>query len=341
MKDWQKSIKDRNKIKSITERMMRSRLPVISVIAVIAVAGSLITFNIVTGGADSVNEAAASGIGGVGEFAAEGADKTALDKDEKLKEQLMSDSESEVSTDDEPAKNETGKIEYVVKNGDTLSEIASKYNVSVGAVAGTSGIRAIDELKVGQQLYIPTKDGFFYTVKKNDRLANILKKYDVSLDEFLADNHNIDIDIPAKGDEVFLPGAKPKNLIHGWLIPVRTRYVTSNYGWRRWPRKAFHKGLDLKAPYISVKAAKRGRVKYAGWLGGYGKVVIITHANGYKTLYAHLSRIYVRKGMRVGRGRIIGRSGNTGYSFGPHLHFEVSQRGRSLNPRSILKGLRN
>jgi murein DD-endopeptidase MepM/ murein hydrolase activator NlpD len=116
--------------------------------------------------------------------------------------------------------------------------------------------------------------------------------------------------------------------------------VTSGYGWRNWPRAAFHKGVDLKAFYVPVRAAKSGIVTYSGWLGGYGNAIIIQHDDTYKTLYAHLSRRHVAVGQRVRRGQVIGRTGDTGYSFGPHLHFEISKNGENVNPIKFLKGLR-
>jgi murein DD-endopeptidase MepM/ murein hydrolase activator NlpD len=75
-------------------------------------------------------------------------------------------------------------------------------------------------------------------------------------------------------------------------------------------------------------------------MGAYGKTVVIQHHGGYKTLYAHNSRIYVRRGQKVKRGAVISKSGNTGYSFGPHVHFEISRYGRHLNPAKYFKGLR-
>ena len=256
-----------------------------------------------------------------------------LEEDEKKKDALLGITRSS-----------SGKVlkkhKYKVQPGDTLSKISQKFNISVESIAGSTNIKTPDTIRVGQTLHIPSKEGFYYTIKKNDRLASIAQKYKISLEVIYKENRHIDLDLIKIEDEVFLLGAKPKNLIRGWLVPVFGRTVTSNYGWRRWPRRAFHKGIDLKAYYSSVRAAKSGRVTYAGWLGGYGKAIVISHANGYKTLYAHLSRIYIKKNANVPQGRVIGKTGNTGYSFGPHLHFEVSHNGRNINPRRFLKGLR-
>lgn len=288
-----------------------------------------------------------SAVGGVGEIAEVDLDEDFLKKieeTERKKNELLGISEeSEKSedaiADEEPAK-VIKKIKYRVRRNESLSTIASKFNVSVASIAGSSGIKVIDEVSVGQVVYVPSQEGFFYNVRRGNRLADILKKYKVPLEKFVAANPDINPDLLEAGEEIFLPGAKPKNLIRGWLVPVNSRYITSGYGWRNFPRRSFHRGLDLKAPYTSVRSAKRGVVTYAGWLGGYGRVVVIKHSGGYKTLYAHLSRIYTKKGRRVNRGTLIGRSGNTGYSFGPHLHFEVTKNGKNINPLRILKGLR-
>jgi len=81
-----------------------------------------------------------------------------------------------------------------------------------------------------------------------------------------------------------------------------------------------------------VQAAADGRVIYTGWFGGYGKIVIIYHGGGVSTLYAHLSQILTEEDRSVRKGEIIGRVGSTGYSTGPHLHFEVRVNGRPIDP---------
>jgi murein DD-endopeptidase MepM/ murein hydrolase activator NlpD len=85
-----------------------------------------------------------------------------------------------------------------------------------------------------------------------------------------------------------------------------------------------------------VVAAEAGGIIFAGWLGGYGNTVIIDHGGGYSTLYAHLSRIDVALGAEVARGQVIGRVGTTGFSTGPHLHWEVRVNGEPVEPRQFL-----
>jgi murein DD-endopeptidase MepM/ murein hydrolase activator NlpD len=101
----------------------------------------------------------------------------------------------------------------------------------------------------------------------------------------------------------------------------------------------FHEGVDIMAPAgVGVAAAGPGRVTWAGWRnGGWGELVVIAHADGVRSMYAHLSRIEVRVGERVGAGFEIGRVGATGDASGPHLHFEVRVRGAAVDPETALR----
>jgi murein DD-endopeptidase MepM/ murein hydrolase activator NlpD len=112
--------------------------------------------------------------------------------------------------------------------------------------------------------------------------------------------------------------------------------VTDRFG----PRgNRFHTGIDFPAGYgARVFAARGGRVRFAGWhSGGFGYLVKIAHGSGVRTWYAHLSVIRVRRGQRVRTGTVIGRVGSTGFSTGPHLHFEVRIRGAAVDPLPALR----
>lgn len=122
-----------------------------------------------------------------------------------------------------------------------------------------------------------------------------------------------------------------------WPVPGG---VTSAYGYRIHPIfhvRKMHTGVDLHAPMGQpIKAANGGTVIFAGWRGGYGKCTIISHGGGLSTLYAHQSEILVSAGRQVKRGEVIGKVGSTGYSTGPHLHFEVRVDGSPVNPMGYL-----
>jgi len=121
-------------------------------------------------------------------------------------------------------------------------------------------------------------------------------------------------------------------------MPVAGR-LTSTFGMRVHPVLGFrrmHKGLDIAAAYGSpIRAAMDGTVTMAGWAGGYGNFVKLSHASGYATGYGHMSRIAVRNGAHVSRGQVIGYVGSTGLSTGPHVHYEVWRNGASVNPGGI------
>jgi murein DD-endopeptidase MepM/ murein hydrolase activator NlpD len=123
--------------------------------------------------------------------------------------------------------------------------------------------------------------------------------------------------------------------------PIRlARPVRAPIGDRFGPRgNRFHAGIDLPARHgAAVRAARRGRVAFAGWdSGGYGFIVSLRHGHRVRTRYAHLSRITVRRGQRVRKGSLLGRVGSTGASTGPHLHFEVLVRGAAVNPLPALR----
>lgn len=123
--------------------------------------------------------------------------------------------------------------------------------------------------------------------------------------------------------------------LRAFIWPARGVF-TSGFGLRRHPIfgiRRMHTGVDIGASRgAPVQAAAGGRVIYTGWFGGYGKIVIIDHGGGISTLYAHLSQILTEEGRSVRQGEIVGRVGSTGYSTGPHVHFEVRVNGRPIDP---------
>ncbi|MDR7866365.1 MAG: peptidoglycan DD-metalloendopeptidase family protein [Sporomusaceae bacterium] len=126
----------------------------------------------------------------------------------------------------------------------------------------------------------------------------------------------------------------------GVLIWPASGPITSPYGWRTHPifgTQRYHSGIDIGADYGEpIRAADGGVVIYADWMGGYGKAVIVDHGAGISTLYAHSSELLVGEGQRVYKGQVVARIGSTGYSTGPHLHFEVRQNGSPVNPLGYL-----
>lgn len=127
------------------------------------------------------------------------------------------------------------------------------------------------------------------------------------------------------------------------LKPMEFRRISSRFNRRRFhpilKRNVPHLGTDYAAATgTDIWATAGGRVTVAGWNGGYGKMVELEHPNGYRTRYAHLSRILVRKGQRLDKRHVIGQVGATGRATGPHLHYELIHNGKQIDPRSVNRG---
>ena len=259
------------------------------------------------------------------------------EKSEKLKEQLVSggrEGRQRLPTD---------RLfdEYRVQPGDSLGMIAADHGVPVEMITASSGISIASMLRPGQVLLIPYGKGLVYTVKFGDRLAAVADFYRVSVDAVLVANAATlrGAEYLPPGLRIFLPNARIPAPPPVWTRPAWGG-LTSYFGSRVHPvygRRVLHSGIDIAVRYGNVLAARDGHVTFSGWLGSYGYSVIIDHSGGYKTLYAHLSRLYVRRGQFVkGRTRIA-RSGNTGLTTGPHLHFEILRNGRPINPRKKVR----
>lgn len=146
----------------------------------------------------------------------------------------------------------------------------------------------------------------------------------------------------SEGGETGYYDEEGKNLKRQFLkSPLASVRVTSRYGMRYHPvlgRQKMHRGIDYGAPTgTPIRAVADGRVAFAGRKGANGNLIVLRHANGYTTLYAHLHTIAdgIRPGKRVTRKTIIGEVGNTGRSTGPHLHFGMKRHGRYVNPRKV------
>jgi murein DD-endopeptidase MepM/ murein hydrolase activator NlpD len=236
--------------------------------------------------------------------------------------------------------------QYRVQRGDTVSGIAKRYGVSVGAIIASNEIRNARQLQEGVVLRVPNIDGIPYTIKTGDNLSRIAASFNVPL-EVILDVNDIKSDNIRTGETIFIPGARMNDidlrlsLGELFIYPVQGRFVTSHYGMRKDPisgQLSFHTGIDLRGNKgAAVMAAMEGVVSVVSenWL--YGKYIILSHSNGFKTLYAHLSAQSVKMGDRVTQGRKIGEVGDTGYSTGPHLHFSIYDRnGKYVNPLELI-----
>ena len=149
------------------------------------------------------------------------------------------------------------------------------------------------------------------------------------------DRSGISPQLPQLTASAYLPDVQDYGLSTGFIWPADGVF-TSGYGWR-WGR--IHAGIDIAAPVgTPILAAASGVVEYSQWNdGGYGNMIDIRHADGTITRYAHMNELYVKEGQTVGQGQLIGAMGSTGFSTGPHLHFEIRPNGGSaIDPMAFL-----
>lgn len=244
-------------------------------------------------------------------------------------------------------------ITYTVQSGDNVSTIADQFGVSVETVLWNNGNLEDnpDYLDLGDVLTILPVSGVYHTVVKGDTLDSIAKKYKVRVEDITAyeGNYMQEPYTLTVGQKLIAPGGqKPYQVRHvvAWsgAVPKDAKRGSGSFGW---PVSGYitqrysevHPAVDIGVVIGSpVKAADSGYVAVVGRSDtGYGRYVLIDHGNGFQTVYAHLSVIYVEVGQSVGKGQTIALSGNTGKSTGPHLHFEIKLNGVRRNPFIYLK----
>ncbi len=244
-------------------------------------------------------------------------------------------------------------ITYTVQTGDNVSSIADQFGVSAETVLWNNGNLEDnpDYLDVGDDLIILPVSGVYHTVVKGDTLESIATKYKVKAADitayegnYMAEPYTITI-----GQKLIVPGGKkPYQVRHvvAWSgsVPKDAKKGTGSFGWpvsgyitQRYSEA--HPAVDVGVPIgHPVKASDSGYVAVVGRSDtGYGRYILVDHGNGFQSIYAHLSVIYVEVGQSVGKGQTMGLSGNTGKSTGPHLHFEIKLNGVRRNPFIYLK----
>lgn len=238
------------------------------------------------------------------------------------------------------------RAEYVVQPGDTISEIALAFDLDPGTILSVNPIGDVRRLLPGTTLSIPNRDGLLHAVAPGESISGIAESYSIDVAALL-DANDVESTILQVGDVLFVPGVSMPDqdylLAIGELFqwPVRSFTFTSGYGMRVHPISGLwhmHTGIDLAnrtgTPVLAAGAGTVAHVEDQG--GNYGKVMIIDHGNGYRTLYAHLDSFGARYGQYVAAGQRIGTMGSTGRSTGPHLHFSVFRGSRPIDPLSQL-----
>lgn len=249
-------------------------------------------------------------------------------------------------------------VDYKVESGDTLSSIAQKYGISSDTIKWANNLTS-DAIKPGQTLKILPVTGVSHIVKEGDTLDSVAKKYSAEQQAILDFPFN---DVPddftlKKGQLLIVPDGtppeikapkprpQPQYLAQGPQSPAFSAPGGASFIWPAGGQISqymawYHPGIDIAnraAPGIA--AADGGTVVVAGWPDGqgYGNRVVLDHGNGYTSMYAHLSNVYVSVGETVSRGQLIGQMGSTGRSTGTHLHLEIHYKGVPVNPLAILK----
>jgi murein DD-endopeptidase MepM/ murein hydrolase activator NlpD len=247
-------------------------------------------------------------------------------------------------------------FEHRVQEGETVTSIAARYGIGTQYIGwnNVDVLQNVNVLPVGTMLQIPSVEGIVHSVRFGETVSQIAVKYDAEIREIvdfranglLGDPNNLREDtlILVPGGRIVPPvqqatrppaapsGGSPDVGAGGWIWPA-TGMLTNSFG-------PIHPlGIDLAmASGTPLRAANSGTVVFVGGNAccNYGYHVIIDHGNGYDSLYAHMSDFNVSSGQRVDAGDVIGWSGNTGRSTGPHLHFEIRRNGVHQDPMSFL-----
>lgn len=185
------------------------------------------------------------------------------------------------------------------------------------------------------------QEGIYHPIEPGQTLWRIAKTYDVSLEDIIEVNNISDPAQVKIGDKILIPGRyeilpvvpyeKETQIVkeNEFIWPLQGR-ITSFFGARGHRR---HDGIDIAVPTgTAVKASRSGKVVMAKRRGGYGKFVEIAHGGGYTTRYGHNSKLLVKQGEKVKQGEVIAKSGSTGHSTGPHLHYEIRRKNKPQDP---------
>ncbi|SKA73572.1 Murein DD-endopeptidase MepM and murein hydrolase activator NlpD, contain LysM domain [Clostridium sp. USBA 49] len=276
-------------------------------------------------------------------------------------EELKKDTEVKINT-------------YTVKSGDTLDSIAAIYNVKVNTISESNGLSLNASLKDGQVLEFPSIDGVLYKIKEGETLWDLALLNKVDINKIIKVNNlenpeklklNQKIIIPDISSvkspalnaslekssssnvskktvnrggsglsSVSLGSSSTNNSSFKGSLPV-SGSISSKFG-ERWGK--FHKGIDIAASTgTNVYAFADGKVIFSGLQNSYGNLLIIDHGNGFKTYYAHNSKLLVSEGQVVEKGDHIAEVGSTGNSTGSHCHFEIRKNDSPVNPLNYIK----
>ncbi len=242
-------------------------------------------------------------------------------------------------------------IKYVVRSGETLNTLANDFGITALTLKYANNL-STTAVRTGQELRIPPIDGLYITIKRGDTLSSLANRYKVSMDDIQKYNGLTADDSITTGQELLIPGAvMPKaqtapvagsklNLPAYNPVPYSGQFVWPTTNPTKFisqkPRSG-HMALDLnKLNGLGIYASAAGIVHTKVTIGGYGRLITINHGGGWETYYGHLSQYIVKEGDHVEQGQLIAVMGSTGRSTGTHLHFEIRQNNKLLNPLNYL-----
>lgn len=257
----------------------------------------------------------------------------------RLDELIIPDRSYEIRPDNLAVQTAAGR--YLVREGDSLWQIAQDHRVSLKTLVAANDLEDPEFIRPGQVVIIPV-GGFKHLVRTGENLTAIAALYRVPLADLIRENRLSEPDFLYPGQQLRIPG-----IPHGGPVVPATDWqslmwpvvgpLTSVFGPRDDGQP--HYGIDIAADHgAAIWAAEAGRVIFAGPAGTFGLLVILDHGDGLHTYYAHCSQLTVACGGWVDAGEVIARVGNTGRSFGPHLHFEVRWYGQPFDPMLYLTG---
>jgi LysM repeat protein len=225
--------------------------------------------------------------------------------------------ETQITAREEPLPdNSKATVSYRVRNGDTLTQIGWKFDVKLATLKYVNDLDNIDTIRPGITLKIPPKGYIVSTAEIARKEKEKQTKLAMQRSTF---TRNASVARAAAGND---------NYDGNLIVPINYKYISQGFSSR-------HSGIDYVASIgTAVMAAGNGTVIQveSGWSGGYGLNILVSHGSGVVTRYAHLSSVKVSAGDHVSQGQVIARSGSSGRSTGPHLHFERIVNGRAVSP---------
>ncbi len=233
---------------------------------------------------------------------------------------------------------------YIVREGETIFTVAAALSLRQDTIATVNSIEDTSQNLEGSQLVIPSCDGLFVPeLPQNQTELLLAGEHSAFIEQSQPDLYTINgRKFYFLAESRFSPSIRAYFLNPGMAMPLEKSVLTSAYGMRVSPVsgiKKFHRGIDLASPRgSSVLACRGGTVRQTNFGDPvYGNYIIIHHPNGMESFYAHLDDVFVKKGDVVTMGARIGTVGMTGLTTGPHLHFEISRGGSTLDPQQYLK----